>query len=59
MCWAADLEVFHVHLHVLPRYRGDGFKVQAAPPATAERAALDQIALSIGSAYPRAWSEGR
>lgn len=27
---AAFQEVFHVHLHVLPRTRGDGFRIQAA-----------------------------
>ncbi len=27
---AAFQEVFHVHLHVLPRTRGDGFRIKAA-----------------------------
>jgi len=26
---AAGQEVFHVHLHVLPRFRGDGFRLRA------------------------------
>ena len=28
---AAMQEVFHVHLHVIPRYRGDGFGFKFAP----------------------------
>ncbi len=49
---AAGQEVFHVHLHVLPRYRDDGFGFtfglgHAKRP---ERAALDALAQQIGSA---------
>lgn len=46
---AAGQEVFHVHLHVFPRYRGDGFGFKF-PPGYAdkpERSALDAIALQI------------
>jgi diadenosine tetraphosphate (Ap4A) HIT family hydrolase len=43
---AAGQEVFHVHLHVIPRHRGDGsgfrFGFGAVPPPT--RSTLDQIA---------------
>lgn len=44
---AAMQEVFHVHLHVIPRFRGDGFGLKFSPeyytrrPARAE---LDQLA---------------
>jgi diadenosine tetraphosphate (Ap4A) HIT family hydrolase len=45
---AAGQEVFHVHLHVVPRFAGDGFRIQAAwqfPP----RSALDEHASAIRS----------
>jgi diadenosine tetraphosphate (Ap4A) HIT family hydrolase len=47
---AAGQEVFHVHLHVIPRSAGDGFKVDAdawrrTPPTRAE---LDDQARRIG-----------
>lgn len=49
---AAGQEVFHVHLHVFPRYRGDGIGLRLPesyrhPPARAE---LDALAVRIGSA---------
>jgi diadenosine tetraphosphate (Ap4A) HIT family hydrolase len=47
---AAGQEVFHVHVHVIPRTEGDGFKVDAdawrrMPPTRAE---LDAQARRIG-----------
>jgi diadenosine tetraphosphate (Ap4A) HIT family hydrolase len=49
---AAGQEVFHVHLHVLPRYRGDGFRISfdAQHP---DRAELDTNAALIGRALAR------
>ena len=49
---AACQEVFHVHLHVIPRYWGDGFRLVFPPgyqdlPARDE---LDTIAASIATA---------
>jgi histidine triad (HIT) family protein len=43
---AAMQEVFHVHLHVFPRYRGDGFGLRFGPEYTNRppRAELDRIA---------------
>ncbi len=51
---AAGQEVFHVHLHVIPRSPGDGFKVDAdawrrTPPTRPE---LDAQARRIAGAAP-------
>jgi diadenosine tetraphosphate (Ap4A) HIT family hydrolase len=48
----AGQEVFHVHLHVLPRRVGDGFSV-SAEHGSPERAELDRIAADIRAAAPR------
>lgn len=50
---AAGQDVFHVHLHVFPRYRGDGFGLKFAPGyfgALPHRAELDQVAEKIRAA---------
>jgi histidine triad (HIT) family protein len=46
---AAGQEVFHVHLHVIPRFSGDGFGFRFAPSyfQPTSRAALDEAAASI------------
>ncbi len=46
---AAGQEVFHVHLHVFPRYRGDGFGFKFPPGYSnkPERSELDATALQI------------
>ncbi|MER2221811.1 MAG: HIT family protein [Rhodococcus sp. (in: high G+C Gram-positive bacteria)] len=45
----AGQEVFHVHLHVIPRNRGDGFGLRALP-RTPNRAILDSTAAVIRGA---------
>jgi histidine triad (HIT) family protein len=42
----AGQEVFHSHLHVIPRWQGDGFGIKFPPHygAAAERKTLDDIA---------------
>jgi len=49
---AAMQEVFHVHLHVLPRYRGDGFGLRFGPDYGAKppRAELEQAGRRIEQA---------
>jgi len=46
---AAGQEVFHVHLHVFPRYWGDGFGLKFGPQHAnmAKRAELDETAAKI------------
>ncbi len=50
---AAGQEVFHVHLHVFPRFAGDGFGLRFAPeygqPVARER--LDREAGAIARAF--------
>jgi len=49
---AAGQEVFHIHLHVFPRYVGDGFSVRFGPHYTSkpERRELNEIADRIRNA---------
>ena len=49
---AAGQEVFHVHLHVFPRYHGDGFGLVFGPHYTSRpaRAQLDAVAAQIRAA---------
>jgi histidine triad (HIT) family protein len=51
---AAGQEVFHVHLHVVPRYQGDGFSVQFGPHygQRPERTELDRMAEEIRRTLP-------
>jgi histidine triad (HIT) family protein len=54
---AAFQEVFHVHLHVFPRYKGDSFKLVADWGIRPPREALDQVAQQIKGAYERLWAD--
>jgi histidine triad (HIT) family protein len=51
---AAFQEVFHVHLHVIPRFRGDGFGIRFGRQygLKAERNELDKISIKIREAMP-------
>ncbi|MEN0130132.1 MAG: HIT family protein [Brevundimonas sp.] len=44
--------VFHFHLHVIPRYRGDGWRIVPAP-LVRDRSLLDGDALAIREAVAR------
>ena len=48
---AAFQEVFHVHLHVFPRFVGDAFRVDADWSFTPSRAELDAIAADLARCY--------
>ncbi len=50
---AAFQEIFHVHMHVFPRYRGDSFKLVADWDNKPPREELDRIAAQIQIAYNR------
>lgn len=49
---AAFQDIFHVHLHVIPRFKGDGFKITFGPhyALKPERKELDRIAEKIREA---------
>ena len=51
----AGQEIFHIHLHVIPRYRGDGFGLQlpAGYGPHADRERLDRDAAAITQALQR------
>ena len=44
---AAFQDVFHVHIHVFPRFQGDPFKIDANWEAKPSRQELDEIAQRI------------
>jgi diadenosine tetraphosphate (Ap4A) HIT family hydrolase len=52
---AAGQEIFHVHLHVVPRYRGDGFGLRLPPGygPPADRTRLNRDADVIARALNR------
>lgn len=52
---AAFQEVFHVHLHVFPRYTGDAFRMIADWENFRPRDELDSVAADLRAAYQRLW----
>ncbi len=51
---AAFQEVFHAHLHVFPRFEGDGFRIDADWSVNSSRTELDAIAVLVRRAYGNA-----
>jgi diadenosine tetraphosphate (Ap4A) HIT family hydrolase len=50
---AAGQEVFHVHLHVIPRYHGDGFGLRLPPDYSVRpRGELDEAAEALRRGWP-------
>ncbi len=51
---AAGQEVFHVHLHVIPRYAGDGFGFRYGPDfgVLPDRTVLEATARAVREALP-------
>ena len=50
---AAFQEVFHLHMHVIPRFKGDSFKISADWSVKPSREELDDTAARIHRAYKR------
>ena len=48
---AAFQEVFHTHFHVIPRFAGDTFRVDADWSITPSRTELDEIAAQVRAAH--------
>ena len=52
---AAGQDVFHVHVHVIPRHEGDGFGLRLPPDYSVRpRAELDETARVLVRAWPQA-----
>ena len=52
---AASQEIFHLHMHIFPRYKGDAFKLVADWNNKPPREELDSVAEQIKSAYEMLW----
>ena len=54
---AAFQDVFHLHMHVIPRFKGDRFKIEADWSARPLREELDSVAGQIKGAYGLLWGD--
>lgn len=52
---AAFQEIFHLHMHVFPRYAGDPFKLVVNWDVKPPREELNRVAQQIRWAYDRLW----
>ena len=48
---AAGQEIFHTHMHVIPRYKGDNVRMKIGQRQNSTREELDRIAQRIKAAY--------
>lgn len=48
---AAFQEIFHFHLHVFPRFKGDSFRIDADWSVTPSRPELDVVAAKLQHAF--------
>jgi histidine triad (HIT) family protein len=53
---AAFQEIFHLHMHVFPRYAGDPLKLVVDWDVKPPREELNRVAQQIRSAYDRLWN---
>ena len=56
---AAFQEVFHLHMHIFPRYKGDSFKLVADWDVNPLRKELDRVADMIKVSYDQLWSNSK
>ena len=56
---AAGQEIFHLHIHVFPRYAGDPFKLVVNRDSKPSREGLNQVAQQIRLAYDRLWHSSK
>lgn len=52
---AAFQDVFHLHMHILPRFKGDLLKIDADWSIKPPREELDRLAAIIRSVYQSLW----
>ena len=56
---AAFQEVFHLHMHIFPRYQGDSFKLVADWDVKPLRKELDHVADMIKVSYDQLWLQSK
>ncbi len=54
---AAFQDVFHLHMHIIPRFEGDPFKLQIDWSAKPKRDELDRVAGQIKGSYGSLWGD--